>query len=172
MSGTYCRAIICQNGPLSMRQLMNCYSDPNYFMKQICRNCHFFAKESTHGHSGNNPIFSVEQDERESAKHNDFSFIKDYQTIKCRMGVWDEGLNPNKNGRDERINLLVRKGKCFFFPYDPNMLFPAAIELQKRQKEYEQVRKSNRYTVIGLWIAALALLANAIIGIIQLICNN
>ena len=140
-------------------------------MKQNCRNCHFFAKEFREENSDRSLSFSVDIGERKSAEHDDFSFRKDIYSLKCHMGVWDEGVGPNEN-RKERINKVDRKDKCFFYPYDPNMLFQAAIELQKRKQEYQQFHRSNMYTRIGLWIAALALLANAIIGIIQLSCNN
>jgi hypothetical protein len=47
-------------------------------------------------------------------------------------------------------------------------MFTAAKELQKRQQEYKQLKKSNMYTRIGLWIAASALFANVIIELIRL----
>ena len=48
------------------------------------------------------------------------------------------------------------------------MMFEAAKELQKREQENRQLKRSNMYTRIGLWVASLALLANAIIGILTL----
>jgi hypothetical protein len=84
------------------------------------------------------------------------------------MGVWDEGLDPAKEQRLYRVNEVNRRNKCFFFPHDTGMLFDAARELQKREQENRQLKKSNMFTRIGLWIAALALLANAVIGILNL----
>jgi len=48
------------------------------------------------------------------------------------------------------------------------MLLPAAIELQKRDAEYRQTRKTQALTIIGLWIAGLGLLLNAFLGIYKL----
>jgi len=85
------------------------------------------------------------------------------------MGVWDEGINHGKEQRLYRVNEISRHNKCFFFPYDRNMLFDAAKELRKRERENSQLKKSNMYTRIGLWVTALALLANAVIGILILL---
>ena len=89
-------------------------------------------------------------------------------SLKCQMGVWDEGVSPGKEDRIERLTNVDRKDQCFFFPYNPSMLFDAAIELQKRQQANHQIKRSNMYTRIGLWIASGALVINAIIGIIRL----
>ena len=79
------------------------------------------------------------------------------------MGVWDEGVAGSPAERNEKINLINRKSSCFFFPYNSSMLFDAARELERRTAEYQQLRKSNFYTRIGLWIASGALAASALI---------
>ena len=84
------------------------------------------------------------------------------------MGVWDEGPTVNLKDIVNRISTQSRKDKCFFFPYNPKMLFDAATELQKREQENRQIKRSNMYTRIGLWVASVALLINAIIEIIRL----
>lgn len=79
------------------------------------------------------------------------------------MGVWDEGLG----GSDERnrtINVISRASGCFFFPHHPAMLFDAARELQKRADENKQMRRSNFYTRVGLWVAAGALAVDAVVA--------
>jgi hypothetical protein len=43
------------------------------------------------------------------------------------------------------------------------MLFDAAKELQARQDANRQLKRSNMYTRIGLWIAAGALAVDAIV---------
>ncbi|OQY01429.1 MAG: hypothetical protein B6I26_03620 [Desulfobacteraceae bacterium 4572_130] len=74
------------------------------------------------------------------------------------MGIWNEGVNPIlKNNRINYLNTLNRKNKCFFFPYNESgMMFNAARELQKREQENYQLKRSHRYTIMGLWIAAFA----------------
>jgi hypothetical protein len=64
---------------------------------------------------------------------------------------------------------------CHFFSksyrdrvFHPGLLFPAAEELQRRESAAAEARKERRLTVIGLWIAAAALLVGAIIDVIEL----
>jgi len=138
-----------------------------HHMKKLCRNCHFLAKELPEPNTGRRLSFSLSKDERGKALHGEVDFIDDRFCLKCQMGVWDEGVSPGKEQRLHRLNHISRRDKCFFFPHDPGMLFGAAKELQKREQENRQLKRSNLYTRIGLWIAALALFASAIIGIFQ-----
>lgn len=131
-------------------------------MKQICRNCHFFAKETRDPGTGSPFSFSISQQERELVKSGNSDFIADHYCLKCHMGVWDEGLFQDKENRLDRINIVPRKN-CFYLRHDPHMLFPAAVELQKRMQENRQLKQSHMYTRIGLWFAAGALLLNALL---------
>lgn len=135
-------------------------------MKEICRHCHFLAKEFRTG-SGAVSSSTVSVDERAAAAAGEVDFFKSHYGLKCQMGVWDEGVAPGKENRLERINTTIRTDKCFFFPHDPGMMFAAAIELQKRDQENRQLKKSNTYTRIGLWIAASALLINAAVNLLK-----
>lgn len=130
-------------------------------MKAICRNCHFLAKEEN---TGRLLSFSLNESERELVQSNPACAVKDYYSLKCHFGVWDEGVSQSPGGRDITLNKTHRKGSCFFFPYHPAMRFDAASELQKRAEENRQLKRSNMYTRIGLWIAAGALIANAVIA--------
>jgi len=112
-------------------------------MKNICANCHFLAKEYREQKTGRALPYSVSSDERNKVKHGEKEFIGDMYSLKCQMGVWDEGVSPGKEDRIERLNNVDRKDQCFFFPYNPSMLFDAAIELQKRQQENHQIKRSN-----------------------------
>lgn len=136
-------------------------------MKQICNNCHFLAKEYREENTGRTLTFSVSPIERSKAEGGNVDFIEEHYCLKCQRGVWDEGVNPGKENRLNIVNETKRKGKCFFFPYDPGMMFKAAEELQRRQQENEQLKRSNLYTRIGLWIAAIALLFSAIVTLFK-----
>jgi hypothetical protein len=138
-------------------------------MKYLCRNCNFLAKEYHEPNTGRNLSFSLSQSDREKAVSGQFGFIEEVFSLNCRMGVWDEGAGADKDHRLQRVNITDRKDKCFFFPYDPGMLFDAAKELQRRDQENRQLKRTNWHTLIGLWIAALALLLNAALGIIRLL---
>lgn len=135
-------------------------------MKEICRNCHFLAKEVREG-TGSVLSSSVSINERATVKAGEIDFLKSHYGLKCQMGVWDEGVAPGKEDRLERINTTNRADKCFFFPHDPGMMFSAAIELQKRAQENRQLKNSNMYTRVGLGIAALALLIDAAVSLFK-----
>lgn len=83
------------------------------------------------------------------------------------MGIWDEGVSGSKLERAFIINQASRSTGCFFFPHHPAMLYDAAKELQRRQSENEQLKKSNIYTRIGLWVAAGALATNVAVELIK-----
>jgi hypothetical protein len=136
-------------------------------MNHVCTNCHFFAKEYR-DNRGDVHTYCVSKEEREKANQGKREFVCDMYSLNCQMGVWDEGVCPDMENRIHRVSKLKREGKCFFFSYDPGMLFKAAQELQKREQEYHQLKKSNMYTRLGLWLASGALLINAVIGIIRL----
>lgn len=125
-------------------------------MKEICRNCHFLAKEYLEENTGRTLSFSLTQLERDKAKQEPDDVVKESYSLSCYMRVWDEGVVGAKQERNALVNLTPRKS-CFFFPHYPAMLYDAAKELQKRQSENEQLKKSNSYTRAALWIAATAL---------------
>ena len=131
-------------------------------MKQICRNCHFLCKENIDD-AGKVYKNLITEREREKVKKGEINFISDHYSLNCYLGVWDEGVIPGKQNRLNIVNGIKRNGECFFFPYNQKMLFKAAEELQKRKQENEQLKRSNLYTRIGLWIAAIGLLLTAIV---------
>ena len=47
------------------------------------------------------------------------------------------------------------------------MQFDAARELQKRAAEHEEMKRSNFYTRVGLWVAAGALAINALVAYLK-----
>ncbi len=136
-------------------------------MKHTCINCHFLAKE--YRDNGGKPLsFTVSEKERKVANQGDEKFVNDTHSLKCHMGVWDEGLYANENSRIDCVSLIKRNNKCFYFPFDQSMMFDAAKELQKREQEFRQLKSSHMYTRIGLWLSSIALIAHAVIGILRL----
>lgn len=107
-----------------------------------------------------------ESDRSEVAKGN-LDFVEDHHILKCHMGVWGDGVNQAKEDRNQVINKTGRKDKCFFFPYQPGMLFKAAEEFQKMEQN-RQFKRFNICTRVGLWVVSIGLLVNAIIGILGL----
>ncbi|MFA6016167.1 MAG: hypothetical protein WC742_13985 [Gallionellaceae bacterium] len=132
-------------------------------MKPICRHCHFLSKEHREENTGRALVFSLSKQEREKAALAPREVVAPYYSLNCHMGVWDEGVSGSAEERNSIINLTPRASGCFFFPYHPAMLYDAARELQKRADENMQMKKSNLYTRIGLWVAAGALAISALV---------
>lgn len=132
-------------------------------MKPICRHCHFLAKEYREENTGRVLKFSLTKLERENAALSPQEVVAAHYSLNCHMGVWDEGVSGSKQERNSVINVTPRASSCFFFPYHPAMLFEAARELQKRADENRQMKRSNLYTRIGLWVAAGALAISALV---------
>ena len=132
-------------------------------MKAICRNCHFLSKEYREANTGRTLAFALTEVEREKLAEGLEQELFKHYSLACHMGVWDEGVINDKTDRNSTINLKVRESSCFFFPYHPAMLFDAAKELQKRHDENRQLKNSNFYTRVALYIAAAALAFDAIV---------
>ena len=141
--------------------------------KQSCVNCHFFAKRIPA--TGGTSIYHPTPPERESARNGNYGWVRpreDYpQVLCCQKGVWDEGYHFDKDRRHEEIVARDRKDFCFFLKYHEGMLFPAGQELERRQRELREASRDRRLTIWGLFIAAIALVANLIVSIVQL-CRN
>lgn len=139
--------------------------------RQACVDCHFFVKSYRDSRPAMTSLVSA--DERAAVRKGGFSWHDDRKApvaLACHMEVWDEGVAGYPH--DDRYGLLVeqeRKGRCFFRSFEPGMLLPAAQELQKREMEADRWRRERRLTLVGLWIAALALLASLIIDVAGLI---
>ncbi len=138
-------------------------------MKEICRNCHFLAKDYREENTDRVLSFSLTQNDRNAFKENMFDTIDYHYSLKCHLGVWDEGVIRYKRNRPHLINEIKRKNKCFFYPYQPEMLFKAAEILQKREEEYRRIKKVHKFTVIGFSIAGVGLILNALFQFLRLI---
>ena len=140
-------------------------------MDAICRNCHFFAKERF-DRNGTKVFLPLDRDERDDVRLNQERPVSDDFSLVCHQGVWDEEQLPvrmNLEFMDVELNKTPREGQCFFFPYNPGMLIKAAEEMQKRQEENRQLKKSYEHTRIALYIAAGALAVNAIPLVVNVI---
>ena len=135
-------------------------------MKNNCANCHFFSK-MTLLKNNERLCDTINNKERDALiKKDEKPRTHTDSILTCYKGVWDEGIDKIDNFSEFIIN--KKRNNCFFYPYQNNMLFKAADELQKRQQESSRMLKSNLYTRLGLWIASGALLLNAIIAWLKL----
>ena len=68
-----------------------------------------------------------------------------------------------------RILLENRKDNCFYIETHDGMSFEAASELHRLRNDNRQLKRSYRYTQIGLWVAAGSLLANFLMEIFKVV---
>jgi len=80
--------------------------------------------------------------------------------LECNHIVWSEGANPDKTQRDKIINMTSRKNNCFFLPYVPNMLLPAAEKIFKIQYEKREKWKDK---TIGFILGIIATIMTGLI---------
>lgn len=104
----------------------------------------------------------ITKSEREAISRQSYSGIRDHYALACHFGVWDEGHNLAPDSRQQIIVQMNRQNYCFFWPHRPGMLLPAAEVLQKREADNQEASRDRRYTLIGLWIAAFALVAEVL----------
>jgi len=128
-------------------------------MKQTCRNCHFLSKE--HRTKDGSNVFSWSIEDRSNGK------VKDLYAPCCSYEVWDAAIDPSLNEMLTKIIDQKRKDFCFFIEFKPGMSYQAAKILQDRISQNKQLKKSNLFTQIGLWIAAFALLANVLVTLFK-----
>lgn len=131
-------------------------------MSKSCRECHFATKEYRGPGTAHFEFSLTSEDRRPDAQ------LAEHYSRKCLKGVWDEGLSMSKDAVQSELARTDREHGCFFFPFQPSMLFPAAAELQKRAVENTQMKRTNLYAVLGLWLAAIGLIASVVVSIVGL----
>ena len=139
---------------------------------QTCARCHFWIQRYIPNHGAKEFVLPVSSEDREQAMKRDFSWVLDSSALACSRKVWDEGFEFDKSKRYEELVQRNRKDFCFFLRYRPGMLLPAAETLQARQTELQDASRDRRLTMFGLWIAAVALLVSAVLGVFQLVCGQ
>ena len=127
--------------------------------KQSCVDCHFFVKTIKDPQRG--PI-EIEASEREKVRQEDYSWVVYGQGVNawlaCYFDVWHEGYSA------KRHQVIVEKDRgdsCFWWPYNPDMLPPAAKILQEREAKNRDAEHDRSLTRRGLKIATIALFINA-----------
>lgn len=124
---------------------------------QHCVDCEFFAE--IQGPLSDKTVLEISEKEREASRKNDYTWVLPGSVLACERGVWHGG-NIDKGKHHREIVEVNRRGFCFWWKNRPGMLTPAAEILQKREEDERHASRDRRLTIVGLWIAALALLAN------------
>lgn len=141
-----------------------------------CVKCHFFVTLLEQR------PFEIRETERLLASQNNFEWVRSVNGLRCNMTVWDEGAGGCEPDRYKRIVTTDRANSCFFFPYQPGMLLPAAEVLQKRKAEaddaavdreltrhdLELTRKSLNVAVIALVVSVAFSVIGTIVSIVGL----
>ena len=125
-----------------------------------CKNCHFLAKTSI-DRGGGTHQFSWGKEERDNY-HS-----PDHHSAECAKGIWSTRIDPRLEESLNSILLENRKDNCFYIETHDGMSFEAASELHRLRNDNRQLKRSYRYTQIGLWIAAGSLLANLLMKLFK-----
>jgi hypothetical protein len=135
--------------------------------KQRCVDCHFFVWSTRDPGDGRELVSEVGAERRELARKDDFSWQRPDMALECHFGVWDQGFQLSRDYLHEVLVKTDRTDNCFYWKWRPNMLLPAARILQEREAANREASRDRRNTVIGLWIAAIALVANLVVTLVS-----
>ena len=130
-------------------------------MKHRCRDCHFLVHGGPHFYT-NGDKESWDKGEREAGK-----IVSRVDTVPfCYRGVWHTPPGPEMSSeqRETKLREIIdknRKDDCFFIEYYEGMTFSTAEELHRTRSENRQLKRSYQYTLWGLIIAGIGLVAGA-----------
>ncbi|MBM4327786.1 MAG: hypothetical protein FJ118_11560 [Deltaproteobacteria bacterium] len=134
--------------------------------KQTCVDCHFFEKIAALVEHGENTLV-VKESERNKALSGDYFWQLDMYVLACHFNVWREDPGYDLPRKQDVVIQVERHDQCFFWRHHPGMLLPAAAILQEREAKARETGRDRRLTICGLWIAALALLAQVLLKIAE-----
>jgi hypothetical protein len=133
-------------------------------LKKYCQRCHFLAKETRTNTTGQVYLVSLSENDRNNAVDNPESAVESYYSLKCYMGIWDEGIVGSKKDRDNIINRTPRKKSCYFYPFSPTMPLDTAKSLHEDLVKNQELRWNKSHKTILAFLA----LVGAIVAIINL----
>lgn len=134
---------------------------------ECCAGCHFLVKEfRTLPAAVGTMTDYLEPEERDRARRDDFGWLappREY-VLTCKHGVWEPGFHHPREPWGVLLARIERRDRCFYLPFDRNMLMPAAVTLQERRqahREAERDRELTRHalqqTRVSIWVAVAAL---------------
>lgn len=134
--------------------------------KQKCVNCHFLIKVMRTPDKDNK--LTIDEKQRDMIRKGNFDLDIKEAFLECYFNVW-QNLGTDRDNLLAEIVEMKRKDYCFFWNYRPKMSLPAAKILQKREAQMSEANKDRKQVKCGLWIAAIALLINTILAIVNLL---
>ena len=133
----------------------------NLTTEPCCRNCHFFTKVfMLQPELG---AYALSPEERTTLKLSR-SGVRNPRFC-CAQGVWGY-VHDSEEGLGEFVD-QPRGASCFFTPERPGMTVDAAKMLYDREAANRELKRNYRYTQVGLWIAAIALVVSALSSLLQ-----
>ncbi|UZD55827.1 hypothetical protein [Caldimonas aquatica] len=131
--------------------------------KKTCSSCHYFIR--LHYPERAAPFsLEVPREARRRAAAGDLSWQRESESLACHRGIWDEGVGCSESSKIEQVSKLNRRGRCYYLPYQPGMLLPAAEKLQAERASQSRELQRWRIAVYSLVIAIAGLAAKLFIG--------
>lgn len=94
----------------------------------------------------------------------DLGWQNEDEALSCYRGIWDEGVGFPESSKNEQVSKIRRNGRCYYFPYQPGMLLPAAERVQESRLVQNRELQKVRLAIYALVLSVLALLAKLILG--------
>lgn len=130
-------------------------------LKNKCVNCHFMHRQHR-DESGREYKMEIARPERNKAKRNDFSWQKDYESLGCYKGVWDEGYNL-ANENKHNIIAKQRRTHCYFFPFQAGTFLNAAEKINEMEIAKKNSTRNYRIVIYGLVLTIIGLIIKLLI---------
>ena len=130
--------------------------------KQVCADCHFFCRHYR-SHNGQDFTFEIQSKSRDLAVAGDFSWQRPTEAIACNKGIWDESVGLRETSKAQQVAETDRRGRCYYFKYQPGVLFPAAEKLQQEASSRSSEKLRLRLTIYALMLTVVGLLAKLVL---------
>ncbi len=151
-------------------------------MKHRCRNCHFLQKVSaayeipqSWDQEDRDECWPRHNRNNDTAKAGDYELYKIYE-VRCHKSIWSKeydeyGNRAAKQSLKKKI-LRNRAEQCFFVEYHEGMPYPIAEELFRVRYDTRNLRRSLKWTIVGLFIAAFGSLISIVLQIYNTFWNS
>lgn len=130
--------------------------------KQVCADCHFFCRHYR-SHNGQDFTFEIQRKSRDLAVAGDFSWQRPTEAIACHKGIWDEGAGLRESSKAQQVSETDRRGRCYYFKYQPGVLFPAAEKLQQEASSRSSEKLKLRLTIYALILTIAGMLVKLVL---------
>lgn len=131
--------------------------------KAICANCHYFVRVH-HGERSGSHTLEIGRENRQKAISGDLSWQRESESLSCYRGIWDEGVGFPESSKLEQVSKLHRKNQCYFLPYQPGMLLPAAEKLQDTRLTQARELQKIRFAIYAVAISIIGLVIKLLVG--------